>query len=87
MNNVIEIVNIDGTKEDVSLITYLNSEDNKRQYLVYSRNENIGNNGDLLIYVAKIMSENDELTLKAIVDDAEWIDIQHMLKKIANAVN
>lgn len=81
----IKIENIDGTIEIVDLITYLISEDNLRNYLVYSKGEKQGAESDNIIYISKIISENDELKLEEIVNDAEWVDVQHLLKKIANS--
>ena len=31
-----ELIDIDGLSSDVEIVTYLNSEDNKRQYVVYT---------------------------------------------------
>ncbi len=81
----IKIENVDGTIETVDLITYLISEDNLRNYLVYSKGEKQGAEADNIIYISKIINENDELKLEEIVNDAEWVDVQHLLKKIANS--
>lgn len=82
---MIEIVNSDGTVEKVELVTYLLSEDGLRQYLVYTKGEVQGAEGDQVIYISKILSDNGTLKLQEIVDDVEWTDVQRLLKKIANA--
>jgi len=85
MGNNIEIVNVDGTIEKVELVTYLISEDNLNKYLVYSKGEVQGTEGDQVIYISKVLSDNGTLQLQEIVDDAEWASVQQLLKKIANA--
>ena len=79
------IQNGDGTTMKVNLITYLIRDDNKGAYLVYSKNEKVGEAGDEIIYISRIISEDDTLKLEEITDDVEWQDVQKLLKKIANA--
>lgn len=81
---IIEIVDIDGLVQEVELVTYLNSDDDKRQYIVYSKGEVQGPEGDEIVYISKMINEDGNLKLEEIEDDAEWIDVQNMLKKIAN---
>lgn len=83
--NSIEIINSDGTVEKVELVTYLLTDDGLRKYLVYTKGEKQGTEGDQVIYISKVLSESDTLQLQEIVDDAEWADVQQLLKKIANA--
>lgn len=82
---MIEVIDIDGLTTEVELVTYLNSEDDKRQYIVYTKGETPGTNGDQVIYISRFVNNDGELKIEEIVDDAEWIDVQHLLKKIANA--
>lgn len=82
---MIDIIDIDGLSTEVELVTYLNSEDNKRQYVVYTKGEVTGDSKDQVIYISKFINDSGELKLEEITDDAEWIDVQHLLKKIANA--
>lgn len=83
--NSIEIINSDGTIEKVELVTYLLTDDGLRKYLVYTKGEKQGTEGDQVIYISKVLSENGTLQLQEIVDEAEWADVQQLLKKIANA--
>lgn len=82
---MIVIENSDGTKLDAQLITYLISEDQLNKYVVYSKGEMSGADGDEIIYISRITRENDSLVVEEITDDAEWINVQGLLKKIANA--
>ena len=75
----------DGTKMEVEIITYLLSEDQSNKYIVYSKGEKSGNDGDEVIYISKIQNENGTLTIEEIKDDTEWANVQMLLKKIANS--
>lgn len=81
----ITIINNDGSKNDVELVTYLISEDNTNVYLVYSKNEVSGVEADEIIYVSKVVVDGGTLKLEEITDDKEWLLVQSLLKKIANA--
>jgi len=79
------IQNNDGTTSEVQLVTYLISDDKTRTYLVYSKGEKIGEDNDEIIYISKLFIENNQMTIDDITDDNEWLDVQRLLKKIANA--
>lgn len=83
-NRKVQIKNSDGTTIEVELVTYLISEDKSKKYLVYSQNEKV-NAEEEVIYISRIISEGDNLRLEEIVDDIEWLDVQKLLKKIANS--
>ncbi len=78
------IVDQDNNQQEVEVVTYLSSKDHKNQYLVYTKGENQPN-GDVIIYISKMKVEDDKTTLEEISDDAEWKDVQKLLKEIANA--
>ena len=82
---IINIINTDGSQNEVELVTYLFSEDNTNVYLVYSKNEISGVEEDEVIYVSKIVVDGKTLKLEEITDDNEWSLVQALLKKIANA--
>ena len=82
---MVVIENSDGSKVEVELVTYLLSEDNVNKYIVYSKGEKSGSDNDEVIYISKVISEGDVLKLKEITDDNEWLVVQNLLKKIANA--
>ena len=83
-NEIVELIDIDGLSSDVELITYLNSEEDKRQYNVYTKGEVQEETSNQVIYIAKIIKEGEQFKLEEITDDMEWLDVQHLLKKIAN---
>ena len=82
---MIKIENSDGTTLDVELITYLISENQQINYVVYSKGEVSGNEGDEIIYISRIARNGDALYVEEIQDDIEWTNVQSLLKKIANA--
>lgn len=82
---MILIQNSDGSTVEAELVTYLISEDNSKTYVVYSRGEKTGVESDEVIYISKVIQGGDVLKLQEIEDDNEWIEVQQLLKKIANA--
>ena len=75
----------DNSTLDVELVTYLISEDKQNKYLVYSKGEKTGVDEDEIIYISKFIPENGILKISEITDDNEWLDVQKLLKRIANA--
>lgn len=84
MENKITIVNQKQEEEDVELVTYLNTKDNKNQYIVYTKNEKQPN-GDIVIYISKLIEEDQVKKIVEIKDEDEWKNVQTLLKEIANA--
>ncbi len=84
MENKITIVNQKQEEEDVELVTYLNTKDNKNQYIVYTKNEKQPN-GDIIIYISKLIEEDQVKKIVEIKDEEEWKNVQTLLKEIANA--
>ena len=80
-----ELIDIDGLSHDIELVTFLNSDDDKRQYVVYSKGEVQQETGNQVIYIAKLLPDGNEFKLEEITDDIEWVDVQRSLKQIANA--
>ena len=78
------IQDADGVKTEVELVTYLINDNNKKTYLVYSKGEKTGAEDDEIIYVSRIVREDNIIYIEEITDDNEWIEVQNLLKKIAN---
>lgn len=83
VENKITIVNQKQEEEDVELVTYLNTKDNKNQYIVYTKNEKQPN-GDIVIYISKLIEEDQVKKIVEIKDEEEWKNVQTLLKEIAN---
>ncbi len=82
---IITIKRPDSSTIDVELVTYLISDDRQNKYIVYSKGEKVGTNGDEIIYISKLTQDNGILKTSEIVDDNEWLTVQGLLKRIANA--
>lgn len=82
---MVQIENSDGTIIDVELITYLIDDEKQMQYVVYSKGEQSGNEGDEVIYISRIVNNEGTLKIEEIFDDAEWQNVQRLLKMIANS--
>ncbi len=82
---MIMIENNDGTTTQAELVTYLMSDDQQKNYIVYSKGEMSGNEGDEIIYISKLARNGNALYLEEIQDDLEWSEVQTLLKRIANA--
>lgn len=81
----IKLVDKDGKELEVLLITYLISDDNVNNYVVYSKGETQGAEQDRIIYISKVHKEDGVLRISEITDDKEWLSVQQLLKSIANA--
>ena len=84
-NEMIKLVDMNGNESEVELITYLISDDNMSNYVVYTKGETQGAEQDRIIYISKINREDNKLVISEIIDDNEWIAVQQLLKNIANA--
>ena len=84
-NEYITIKHEDGNTEVVQVVTYLVSEDGLRNYIVYFKDEVQGVDNDHVIYISKLIDNNGLLNVEEITEDSEWIEVQTLLKKIANA--
>jgi uncharacterized protein YrzB (UPF0473 family) len=82
---MITIKNPDESASSVELITYLVSEDKQNKYVVYSKGEKTGVDDDEIIYISKLFVDNGVLKISEITDDNEWVNVQKLLKGIANA--
>lgn len=84
--DMIIIESNDGTKSEVELVTYLLSEDKTSKYIVYSKGEKPNESSDdEIIYISKLIIDDGGFKVNEIVDDEEWLYVQGLLKKIANA--
>ncbi len=82
---MIQVVDTSGNNTMVELVTYLISDDRLKQYIVYTKGEVKSNAGDQIIYISKLFKDSEGYKIQEILDDAEWNEVQHLLKRIANA--
>lgn len=74
-----------GVQKEAHLVTYLLSENSDAKYVVYSKGEVSGSDGDIVIYISRITNDGPVLKIEEITSDQEWSDVLVLLKKIANA--
>ena len=77
------IENENGESFETELVTYLVSKDKENVYIVYTNNE-VEENGDQVIFVSKVVAKDNTVKIEEILDDSEWLDVQELLKEIAN---
>lgn len=75
---IIEIVNPQGEREDVQLVTYLITEDKLKQYIVYTKGEVVGTEGDFVIYISRLFKDAEGFKIQEISDDVEWNEVQQL---------
>lgn len=81
---IVEIVDTNGNSTMVELVTYLISDDRLKQYIVYTKGEIKGAGNDQVIYISKLFKDNEGYKIQEIIEDSEWIEVQQLLKRIAN---
>ena len=84
-NEIVELVDSLGNKKEIEVVTYLTSPDKLRHYVVYTKGERRVEAKNRVIYVSKIYKDAPNFRIEEITSDAEWSDVQRLLKQIANA--
>lgn len=79
---VMTIVNEDGTIEKVEVILAFEFKDNKKEYVVYTKNEE-DENGNITVYVSNVNRETGEPRLFGVEDENEWNRIKDVLRELA----
>ena len=89
-NNVVEekkmmtIVNEDGTEEDVEVVVAFEFKDNKKEYVVYTKNERDDSN-NIIVYVSNVDRSNGEPNLIGVEDESEWARVKDVLRDLAKS--
>lgn len=79
---VLSIVKEDGTKEEVELIIAFEFNDTKKEYVVFTRNEQ-DENGNTTLYVSSIDRSGENPKMGGIESDEEWSRIKDVLRELA----
>lgn len=80
---MIRIVDTDGIELDVELISILEDKDENNKYLVYSKGET-QKNGNLILYISKVVVQGDSYVLSNIDDDDEWGIVKRIMSEIVS---
>ncbi len=81
-DKVMTIVAEDGTIEEVEVILAFEFKDNKKEYVVYTKNEE-DENGNITVYVSNVNRETGEPRLFGVEDENEWTRIKDVLRELA----
>ncbi len=81
-DKVMTIVAEDGTVEEVEVILAFEFKDNKKEYVVYTKNEE-DENGNITVYVSNVNRETGEPRLFGVEDENEWTRIKDVLRELA----
>jgi uncharacterized protein YrzB (UPF0473 family) len=80
---IMSIVNEDGQTEEVEVILAFEFKDNKKEYVVYTKNEK-DENGNITVYVSNVDRTNEVPSLLGIDSESEWSRIKDVLRELSN---
>ena len=72
----------EGKEEQVEVVVAFKFKDTNQEYIVYTKNEK-DSNGNVTVYVSRIVEENGISKLDGIDDDDEWTRIKAVLRELA----
>lgn len=76
------IVSEDGSEEVVEVILAFEFKDNKKEYIVYTKNEE-DDNGNITVYVSNVDRETGQPRLNGVEDENEWNRIKDVLRELS----
>ncbi|MBR4617756.1 MAG: DUF1292 domain-containing protein [Bacilli bacterium] len=79
---IMSIVNEDGQSEDVEVILAFEFKDNKKEYVVYTKNEK-DENGNVTVYVSNVDRSDGEPKLLGVDSESEWERIKDVLRELS----
>jgi uncharacterized protein YrzB (UPF0473 family) len=80
---MIRVVDTDGVELDVELISILEDKEENNKYLVYTKGET-QKNGNLILYIAKIVIAGNSYVLENVDDDTEWGNVKRIMSEIVS---
>ena len=81
---LMSIVSEDGTVEEVEVILAFEFKDNKKEYVIYPKNEK-DENDNVTVYVSNVDRSSGEPKLMGIDDEEEWNRIKDVLRELSKA--
>lgn len=80
---LMQIEGEDGSLEEVEVIFAFEFKDNKKEYVVYTKNE-IDEDDNITVYISNVdRSSEGETKLLGVDDDHEWERIQEVIKELS----
>ena len=78
---ILTITKTDGSKEQVEEVISFEFNDTKKRYVVYTKNEK-DENGNVTIYVTRIVSDGNGNRFLGVENDDEWNRIKAALRAL-----
>lgn len=79
---MMKIVSDDGSSEEVEVVFAFEFKDNKKEYVIYTKNERDEDN-NITIYVSNVDRTNGETKLIGVESEEEWNRIKDVLRELA----
>lgn len=79
---VMTIMNEDGTEESVEVVLAFEFKDNKKEYVIYTKNEK-DDNGNITVYVSNVDRTTGSPRLMGVEDETEWNRIKDILRELS----
>lgn len=78
------IVSEDGSNEEVEVVFAFEFKDNKKEYVIYTKNERDDDN-NITIYVSNVDRSSGEAKLLGVESEEEWNRIKDVLRELAKS--
>lgn len=82
--NKMTIISSEGAAEEVEVILAFAFKDNKKEYIVYTKNEK-DENDNITVYVSNVDRSAGEIKLLGVTDDEEWSKIKDVLRELSKS--
>ncbi|MBP3799654.1 MAG: DUF1292 domain-containing protein [Bacilli bacterium] len=79
---MMSIVNENGETEEVEVVLAFEFKDNKKEYVVYTKNEK-DENGNVTVYVSNVDRSQGEPRLMGVESEEEWSRIKDVLRELS----
>lgn len=80
---MIRVVDTDNVELEVELISILEDKEENNKYLVYTKGET-QKNGNLILYISKVVIDGNSYVLDNIDDDNEWGNVKRIMSEIVS---
>ena len=81
-NKMMKIVSDDGLSEEVEVVFAFEFKDNKKEYVIYTKNERDEDN-NLTVYVSNVERSDAGARLLGVESEEEWNRIKDVLRELA----
>ena len=81
---MMSIVADDGSIEEVEVILAFEFKDNKKEYVIYTKNEK-DENDNVTVYVSNVDRSSGEPKLMGVEDEEEWNRVKDVLRELSKA--